>query len=296
MNTLIAFIIFLSFYGVYINLYGSKKNLADPELYNRSMSSKDFLKVDESLTEEVKDILKKEGLNENIVSGVDTSDLKELNDILKDTETSVEEIKYNEIGEDINSSLSGKRIVNGGRNSKGGSGTRAYGWTRPSSSYINENGLKDVNISYKDNFPYADSDMKIKSSESKISNEYSKLIKTEGKGETQRGVMILPKDESLFNEGKIYMDRAKNIYKNRISNESKNTPDINNVDVDLLYTRNGYNLNSIDELSGSIEIKSRPDAVDFRNNIEHINFQEKLKPFNKMNAEMNMVTKNFNIK
>lgn len=303
MNTLTTAIIVLSLLGLYINLY-SRSNLSDPELMNSSWMSKMFTQENsnEDLSNEVKKIIQDLKLDPELINSAKDIPSEEIDRLVKSAEE--ENIlqstpkMYNELGEKT-SEVKDSRILNLGKNVKGGSSTRAYGWVRPSTvDKIDANGsLTKEDISYKNNYPYKTSELRMKSGDSKSLESANQLTTTRRyKQDAQVGTIILPKDTSAFDINNTYTERATSIYKTRIGYENKILPDVMKINPDLLKERDNTKLNSIDEMSGGIEIKTRPNLVGFKDRVEHMKTHERLYPLDKVDADMKNISRNYNLK
>jgi hypothetical protein len=205
---------------------------------------------------------------------------------------------YNELGEKT-SEVKDARILNLGRNVKGGSSTRAHGWVRPSTvDKVDANGnLSKEDISYKNNYPYKTSELRMKSGDSKSLESTNELTTTRRyKQGGQLGTLILPADTSAFDVKDTYTERATSIYKTRIGYENKILPDVMNVNSDLIKERDNMKLKSIDEMSDNIEIKTRPNLVGFKDSVEHMKTHERLHPLDKVDADMKNISRNYNLK
>lgn len=55
-------------------------------------------------------------------------------------------------------------------------------------------------------------------------------------------------------------------------------------------------LNAIDEMSGNVEIKTRPNLVGFKDRVEHMKVHEKLYPVDKVDTDMKNISRNYNLK
>lgn len=306
MNTLTTLIIVLSVFGLYINMYG-KSNLSDPELMSSSWMSKMFTKennenVNEKLSGEVEKIIQDLKLDPELINSAKNVSPEEIDNIIKGAEedVSLQSVPkmYNELGEKM-SEVKDTRILNLGKNVKGGSSTRAYGWVRPSTvDKVDANGsLTKEDISYKNNFPYKESELRMKSGDSKVLESANDLTTARRyKQGAQVGTIILPKDTTAFDINNTYTERATSIYKTRIGYENKILPDIRSVDHNLLKERDNMKLNAIDEMSGDVEIKTRPNLVGFKDRVEHMKVHEKLYPVDKVNADMKNISRNYNLK
>jgi hypothetical protein len=127
-------------------------------------------------------------------------------------------------------------------------------------------------------------------------NSYGRLTGTVFKENATIGTMILPKDTSAFDIKNTFTERATGIYKTRIGPENKILPDVMPVNPVLLKERNNLKLNSLDEMSDSIEIKTRPNLVGFKDKVEHMKRHEKLFPLDKVDADMKNISRNYNLK
>lgn len=306
MNTLTTFIIVLSVFGLYINLYG-KTNLSDPELMDTSWLSKLQQMTGKEkrekpvTTDEVEKIMSELKLDPKILDKAKDVTPEEIENIINaaEHESALTEApkEYNEIGEK-NSEVQETQILNLGKNVKGGSSTRSYGWVRPSTvDKVDADGSmsKDY-ISYKNNFPYKTDELRMKPGDSKILESYANLTGKVFKQEAQIGTMILPDNTDAFDVKNTFTERATSIYKTRIGYENKILPDIRGVDSNLLKERDNLKLNSIDEMSTNIEIKTRPSLVGFKDKVDHMKTHEKLKPFNNLSTDIKNITRNYKLK
>lgn len=306
MNTLTTLIIVLSVFGLYINLYG-KSNLSDPELMSSAWLSKMFTKENNKnenakLSNEVEKIIQELKLDPELIDKAKDVSPEEIDRLVKSAEEenilASKPKMYNELGEKM-SEVKDPRILNLGKNIKGGSSTRAYGWVRPSTvDKVDANGsLTKEDISYKNNYPYKSSELRMKSGDSKALESTNDLTTTRRyKQDAQVGTIILPKDTSMFDINNTYTDRATSIYKTRIGYENKILPDVQSVNHNLLKERDNMKLNAIDEMSGDVEIKTRPNLVGFKDRIEHMKVHEKLYPVDKVDADMKNISRNYNLK
>lgn len=301
MNTLTTAIIVLSLLGLYINLYG-RSNLSDPELMNSSWMSTKENNENAKLSNEVQKIIEDLKLDPELVNSAKNVPSEEIDRIIKNAEE--ENIlmaapkMYNELGEKT-SEVKDPRILNLGKNIKGGSSTRAYGWVRPSTvDKVDANGnLSKEDISYKNNFPYKTSELRMKSGDSKSLESANELTTTRRyKQDAQVGTIILPEDTSAFDIDNTYTERATSIYKTRIGYENKILPDVREINSNLLKERDNMKLNSIDEMSRDIEIKTRPNLVGFKDRVEHMKTHERLYPLDKVDADMKNISRNYNLK
>lgn len=303
MNTLTTLILVLSVFGLYINLYG-RSNLSDPELMSSSWMSKMFTKENrnEHLSSEVEKIIQDLKLDPELINSAKDVSSEEIDSLVKSAEE--ENIlkstpkMYNELGEKTNE-VKDHRILNLGKNVKGGSSTRAYGWVRPSTvDKVDANGsLTNEDISYKNNYPYKTSELRMKSGDSNVLKSANELTTTRRyKQGAQIGTLILPKDTSVFDINNTYTERATSIYKTRIGYENKILPDVMDVNSDLIKERDNMKLKSIDEMPDNIEIKTRPNLVGFKDMVDHMKTHEKLYPFGKVNADMKNISRNYNLK
>lgn len=306
MNTITTTIITLSLLGLYINLY-SRSNLSDPELMSSSWLSKMFTKenhenVNEKLSGEVKKIIQDLELDPKLINSAKNVSPEEIDSLVKSVEEDISlqsaPKMYNEVGEKM-SEVKDRSILNIGKNVKGGSSTRAYGWVRPSTvDKVDSNGsLSKEDISYKNNYPYKSSELRMKSGDSKALESSNELTATRRyKQEAQLGTLILPDDTSAFDINNTYTERATSIYKTRIGYENKILPDVREINPDLLKERNNMKLNSIDEMSRDIEIKTRPNLVGFKDRVEHMKTHERLYPLDKVVTDMKNISRNYNLK
>lgn len=306
MNTITTTIITLSLLGLYINLYG-RSNLSDPELMSSSWLSKIFTKenhenVNEKLSGEVKKIIQDLELDPKLINSAKNVSPEEIDSLVKSAEEDISlesaPKMYNEVGEKM-SEVKDNRILNLGKNVKGGSSTRAYGWVRPSTvDKVDSNGsLSKEDISYKNNYPYKSSELRMKSGDSKALESSNELTATRRyKQDAQVGTIILPNDTSMFDINNTYTERATSIYKTRIGYENKILPDVREINPDLLKERNNMKLNSIDEMPRDIEIKTRPNLVGFKDRVEHMKTHERLYPLDKVDADMKNISRNYNLK
>jgi hypothetical protein len=304
MNTITTTIITLSLLGLYINLYG-RSNLSDPELMNSSWMSKMFTKENNEnskLSSEVEKIIEDLKLDPELVNSAKDIPSEEIDRLVKSAEEenilmSVPKM-YNELGEKT-SEMKDPRILNLGKNIKGGSSTRAYGWVRPSTvDKVDANGnISKEDISYKNNFPYKTSELRMKSGDSKSLESTNELTTTRRyKQDAQVGTLILPEDTSAFDISNTYTERATSIYKTRIGYENKILPDVREINSGLLKERDNMKFNSIDEMSRDIEIKTRPNLVGFKDRVEHMKTHERLYPLDKVDADMKNISRNYNLK
>lgn len=304
MNTLTTLIIVMSVFGLYINLYG-RSNLSDPELMSSSWLSKMFTKENnenEKLSNEVEKIIQDLKLDPKLINSAKDVPQEEIDRIVKNAEEDISlqtaPKMYNEIGEK-NTEVKDNRILNLGKNVKGGSSVRAYGWVRPSMKDRDDpNGsITKVDISYKNNYPYSEKELRMKSGDSKILESENVLTTSRGgKASAFLGSLILPKDTSAFDINNTFTERATSIYKYRIGYENKILPDVRSVDSNLLKERDNMKLNAIDEMSDNIEIKTRPNLVGFKDRVEHMKTHQKLYPFDKVKSDMNNISRNYNLK
>ena len=306
MNTITTTIITLSLLGLYINLY-SRSNLSDPELMSSSWLSKLFTKenhenVNEKLSGEVKKIIQDLELDPKLINSAKNVSPEEIDSLVKSAEEDISlesaPKMYNEVGEKM-SEVKDRSILNIGKNVKGGSSTRAYGWVRPSTvDKVDSNGsLSKEDISYKNNYPYKSSELRMKSGDSKALESSNELTATRRyKQDAQVGTIILPNDTSMFDINNTYTERATSIYKTRIGYENKILPDVREINPDLLKERNNMKLNSIDEMPRDIEIKTRPNLVGFKDRVEHMKTHERLYPLDKVDADMKNISRNYNLK
>ena len=306
MNTITTTIITLSLLGLYINLYG-RSNLSDPELMSSSWLSKMFTKenhenVNEKLSGEVKKIIQDLELDPKLINSAKNVSPEEIDSLVKSAEEDISlesaPKMYNEVGEKM-SEVKDRSILNIGKNVKGGSSTRAYGWVRPSTvDKVDSNGsLSKEDISYKNNYPYKSSELRMKSGDSKALESSNELTATRRyKQDAQVGTIILPNDTSMFDINNTYTERATSIYKTRIGYENKILPDVREINPDLLKERNNMKLNSIDEMPRDIEIKTRPNLVGFKDRVEHMKTHERLYPLDKVDADMKNISRNYNLK
>tara|TARA_B110001450_G_scaffold42652_1_gene38914 strand:- start:27348 stop:28259 length:912 start_codon:yes stop_codon:yes gene_type:complete len=303
MNTLTILIVALSIFGLYINI--NRSDMSNPELMDTSWLSKlgeKQIRENNELATDVKKLIDELKLDPKLIDQGKNINSEEIDDIIKkvgEDYTLVDDTpkKYNEIGE-----KPGKtddfEILNLGKNVKGGSSTRAYGWVRPSTvDKTDANGtMSKEDISYKNNYPYKPDELRMKSGDSKILNSYDYLKGKVFKENAQVGTMILPKDTSAFDIKNTFTERATSIYKTRIGPENKILPDVRPVNPDLLKERNNLKLNSLDEMSDSIEIKTRPNLVGFKDTVEHMKRHEKLFPLDKVDSDMKNISRNYNLK
>ena len=302
MNTLTTFIIVLSVFGLYINLYG-KTNLDDPELMNISWISNIMNKKvirENRENDEVEKIMEELKLDPSLISQAKDVSPQEIENIINDAEEEnalkTRPREYNEIGEK-NSTVKDTQILNLGKNIKGGSSTRAYGWVRPSTvEKVDTNGsITKEFMSYKDNFPYNSDQMKMKSGDSEMLATATAVFDDKVfKQEAQLGTMILPANTSEFDIKNTFTERATSIYKTRIGYENKILPDVRKVDPDLL-NKKTYN-NTLYSVPDSIEIKTRPNLVGFKDRVEHMNVHHKLYPVNILKDDIKNITRNYNLK
>ena len=302
MNTLTTFIIVLSVFGLYINLYG-KTNLDDPELMNISWISNIMNKKvirENHENDEVEKIMEELKLDPSLISQAKDVSPQEIENIINGAEEEnalkTRPREYNEIGEK-NSTVKDTQILNLGKNIKGGSSTRAYGWVRPSTvDKVDTNGsITKEFMSYKDNFPYNSDQMKMKSGDSEVLATATAVFDDKVfKQEAQLGTMILPANTSEFDIKNTFTERATSIYKTRIGYENKILPDVRKVDPDLL-NKKTYN-NTLYSVPDSIEIKTRPNLVGFKDRVEHMNVHHKLYPVNILNDDIKNITRNYNLK
>lgn len=306
MNTLTTLIIVMSVFGLYINMYG-KSNLSDPELMSSSWMSKMFTKEKNEnengkISNEVEKIIQDLKLDPKLLNSAKDVPPEEIDSIIKSAEEDISlqsaPKMYNELGEKM-SEVKDPRILNLGKNVKGGSSIRAYGWVRPSTvDKVDTNGsLTKEDISYKNNYPYEESELRMKSGDSKALESTNDLTTTRRyKQGAQLGTIILPEDTSVFDINNTYTQRATSIYKTRIGYENKILPDVRSVDPNLLKERDNMKTNAINEMSGVVEIKTRPNLVGFKDSVEHMKVHEKLYPVDKVNTEMKNISRNYNLK
>lgn len=304
MNTLTTLIIVMSVFGLYINLYG-RSNLSDPELMSSSWMSKMFTKENnenEKLSGEVEKIIEDLKLDPELINSAKDVPQEEIDRLVKNVEEDISlqsaPKMYNEIGEK-NTEVKDNRILNLGKNVKGGSSTRGYGWVRPSMIDKDDpNGsITKVDISYKNNYPYSENELRMNSGDSKTLETANLLNTTRGGKESAfLGSIVLPKDTSAFDIDNTFTERATSIYKYRIGYENKILPDVRSVDSSLLKERDNMKLKAIDEMSDNIEIKTRPNLVGFKDRVEHMKMHQKLYPFDKVKSDMNNISRNYNLK
>lgn len=304
MNTLTTLIIVLSVFGLYINLYGKSK-LSDPELMSSFQMSRLFTKENNEktvLSTEVKEIIQDLNLDPRLIDEAKSIPIEEIDTLIKaaeeDNVSTFDPKKYNEIGEKM-SEVTEPRILNLGKNIKGGSSIRTYGWVRPSTvDKIDTDGrLTKEDISYKNNYPYETSELRMKSGDSKILDSTNKLTTSRKyKEASQVGTIILPDNTDAFDINNTYTERATSIYKTRLGYENKILPDVREANTDLLKERDNMKLNSIDEMSGNIEIKTRPNLVGFKDRIDHMKTHEKLYPVDKVSTDIKNISRNYNLK
>ena len=306
MNTLTTLIIVMSVFGLYINMYG-KSNLSDPELMSSSWMSKMFTKEKNEnengkISNEVEKIIQDLKLDPKLLNSAKDVPPEEIDSIIKSAEEDISlqsaPKMYNVLGEKMRE-VKDHRILNLGKNVKGGSSIRAYGWVRPSTvDKVDANGsLTKEDISYKNNYPYEESELRMKSGDSKALESTNDLTTTRRyKQGAQLGTIILPEDTSVFDINNTYTQRATSIYKTRIGYENKILPDVRSVDPNLLKERDNMKTNAINEMSGVVEIKTRPNLVGFKDSVEHMKVHEKLYPVDKVNTEMKNISRNYNLK
>lgn len=306
MNTLNTGVIALSLLGLYINLQ-SKSDLSDPELMSSSWLPKMFTKENEIENEneitsnEVEKIIQDLKLNPELINEAKDVSPEEIDLLVKGAEENnliSEPKKYNELGEKM-TEVKEPRILNLGKNTKGGSSTRAYGWVRPSSvdKVDSDGNLTKEDISYRNNYPYKTTELRMKSGDSKLLESANDLTTTRRyKQGAQVGTLILPTDTSAFDIKNTYTERATSIYKTRIGYENKILPDIMDVNADLVKERNNMNLKAVNEMSDNIEIKTRPNLTGFKDIVEHMKTHEKLYPVDKVQKDMQNISRNYNLK
>jgi len=306
MNTITTTIITLSLLGLYINLYG-KTNLSDPELMSSSWLSKIFTKenhenVNEKLSGEVEKIIQDLELDPKLINSAKNVSPEEIDSLIKSAEEDISlesaPKMYNEVGEKM-SEVKDIRILNLGKNVKGGSSTRTYGWVRPSTvDKVDSNGnLSKEDVSYKNNYPYKTSELRMNSGDSKVLESANDLTTTRRyKQDAQVGTIILPNYTSMFDVNNTYTERATSIYKTRIGYENKILPDVRSVDHSLLKERDNMKLNAIDEMPDTVEIKTSPNLVGFKDKVEHMKTHERLYPIDKVDADMKNISRNYNLK
>jgi len=306
MNTIITLIIALSVFGLYINLYGGT-DLSDPELMSSALSSRLSTKENNErenakISNEVEKIIQDLKLDPEIMDkakDVSTEEIDEMIKLAEETNVFVNAPKkYNELGEKM-SDVTDNRILNLGKNVKGGSSTRAYGWVRPSSvDKVDSNGsITKEDISYKNNYPYKTSELRMKSGDSKVlENINDSTVSRRFKQGGHIGTLILPKDTTAFDIDNTFIKRAASIYKTRIGFQNKILPDVMDVNTGLIKERDSPKLNYIDEMSDNIEIKKRPNMVGFKDMVDHMKTHEILHPVDKVNADMQNISRNYNLK
>jgi hypothetical protein len=306
MNTIITLIIALSVFGLYINLY-SGTDLSDPELMSTALSSRVSTKENNErenakISSEVKKIIQDLKLDPEIMDkakDVSTEEIDEMIKLAEETNVFVNAPKkYNELGEKM-SDVTDNRILNLGKNVKGGSSTRVYGWVRPSSvDKVDSNGsITKEDISYKNNYPYKTSELRMKSGDSKVLESINDSVSSRRfKQGGQIGTLILPKDTSAFDIDNTFTKRAASIYKTRIGFQNKILPDVMDVNTGLIKERDSPKLNYMDEMSDNIEIKTRPNLVGFKDMVDHMKTHEILHPVDKVNGDMQNISRNYNLK
>ncbi len=303
MNTLTTLIIVLSVFGLYINLYG-RSNLSDPELMSSSWLSKMFTKENktENISNEVEKIIQDLKLDPELINEAKNISPEEIDLLVKSAEEQNILMSapktYNELGEKT-SEVKVPSILSLGKNIKGGSSIRAHGWVRPSTvDKVDANGsLTKEDISYKNNYPYKTSELRMKSGDSKVLESTNDLTTSRRyKQDSQVGTLILPKDTSSFDINNTFTERATSIYKTRIGYENKILPDVMGVNADLVKERDSIKLKAIDEMSGNVEIKTRPNLVGFKDRVDHMKTHEKLYPVDKVNTDMQNISRNYNLK
>lgn len=304
MITLTTLIIVLSVFGLYINLYGKTK-LSDPELMSSSWLDKLFTKENNkkrAISSEVNEIIKDLNLDPSLIDEAKSVPIEEIDSLIKAAEedniSTFDPKIYNEIGEKLGE-VTEPRILNLGKNIKGGSSVRTYGWVRTSNvDKIDANGsLTKEDISYKNNYPYETSELRMKPGDSKVLESTNKLTTARRyKQDSQVGTIILPKDTDAFDINNTYTQRATSIYKTRIGYENKILPDVNQVNTNLVKERDNLKLNSIDEMTGAIEIKTRPNVIGFKDRVDHMKTHEKLYPVDKVSTDMKNISRNYNLK
>ena len=305
MNTLTTSIIVLSVFGLYINLYGNT-DLRNPELMtnvSQKMSSS-FVSSEMSKTgkisNEVDDIIKELELDPKLIDAAKSVSQKEIDDIInmaKDENITQEKPKqYNEIGQEI-SKIKEENILNTGKNIKSGSSVRVDGWVRPSLvTKDDETGLPaQNNASYKENYPYKTAEFRMNSGESKILNSQMNLTGRSFKENSNIGTLILPENPDAFDANNTYIRRAADIYKTRIGYENKILPDVRHVNVDKLKEKSEPKLNALDEMSGTFEVKTRPNLIGFKDTVDHMKTHERLYPIDKVAADIKNVARNYNL-
>ena len=258
MQSLVIVIILLSLIGVYINL-GTSTNLSRPEF-------KEDVSVDDIGNEIT-----------NVINGKN------------------EEVKtFDEVGNSLktgNGLKEGRELVNLNLKSLAVPNTRPDKWTNSSKNEIGNYGLVNNNLSYKNNYPYNQSELsKIDSSE--FNDSRVNVIARGGKEPAFVSQITLPKEDSQYQNGYKFINRAVAIVKNQRANQNKILTDMRTVNAQEITNRASTAIRGI--IPKSIEIKSKPDLLTVQSAKDHSNMNAKLQDLS--NHPVNEMMNNFNFK
>ena len=258
MQSLVIVIILLSLIGVYINL-GTSTNLSRPEF-------KEDVSVDDIGNEIT-----------NVINGKN------------------EEVKtFDEVGNSLktgNGLKEGRELVNLNLKSLAVPNTRPDKWTNSSKNEIGEYGLVNNNLSYENNYPYNKTELsKINS---KALNDSS--VNTIARGGKEHGLVsqiILPKEDSQYQNGYKFINRAIAIVRNQNANQNKILTDVRKVNAQEITNRASTSIRGV--VPKSIEIKSKPDILTAQSAKDHSNAHAVLRDMS--NHPVNEMMNNFNFK
>tara|TARA_Y100001963_G_C6772939_1_gene445847 strand:- start:1270 stop:2058 length:789 start_codon:yes stop_codon:yes gene_type:complete len=262
MQSLVIVIILLSLIGVYINL-GTSTDLSRPEFKE---DSNEDVTVD-NIASEVTDR----------INGKDE-----------------EEKTFDDIGNSLKSGnglKEGKELININLKSLAVPNTRPDKWTNSSNNEIGNYGLINNNLSYKNNYPYTKTELsKINSKE--FNDSRVNKIARHTKGDAFLSQIILPKDDSQYQNGYKYINRAIAALKNQNANQNKILTDVRTVNAREIANRASTTINTI--IPKSIEIKSKPDILTVQSARDHSNAHAELQDL--ANHPVNEMMNNFNFK
>tara|TARA_B100000035_G_scaffold315414_1_gene335928 strand:+ start:1106 stop:1846 length:741 start_codon:yes stop_codon:yes gene_type:complete len=231
--------------------------------------------------------------NEEILSPENENSLSADNVSDKLAEKADEMKEFDEMGNNISENdglTKGKEILNLKINPGGSApNNRPDLLSNSSSIEVNNYGLKNNTLSYKNNFPYNSDYLK------KVnSRDYSNIKPlTEGKGLAFRSQITLPEKKTTLKEGYGFFERAVAIIKNHVENENKDVPYLSRTRDDT-YERGSKKIHRVN--NGNLEVDIKPDALEI-NNMRQYNLNlDKEKYYDESFNSINTMKNNYNFK
>tara|TARA_B100001175_G_scaffold314654_1_gene324463 strand:- start:736 stop:1527 length:792 start_codon:yes stop_codon:yes gene_type:complete len=263
MQSLVTIIILLSLIGIYINL-GTSTDLSRPEF------------------------------NEVADQGASIGDIgSEVTNVINENN---EEVKtFDEIGNSLktgNGLKEGSELINFNLNSLAVPNTRPDKWTNSSKNEIGNYGLVNNYLSHQNNYPYNERELSKINSREFIDSRVNVAPNRGGKSHALLSQIISPKEDSQYQNGYKFINRAIAIIKNQYANHNKILTDVRTVNAQEIANRASRTIRGI--TPKSIEIKSVPDILTAQSAKDHSNAHAVLRDMS--NHPVNEMMNNFNFK